>query len=661
MEKRKWLWKRKSSEKSPGESESSGSISSHSERYSDDQEALKASPNHNTQSPEFVSKAAVRKEEINDSVKILTEKLSAALVNVSAKEDLVKQHSKVAEEAVAGWEKAENEVAVLKQELEAAIQQNLALEDRVSHLDGALKECVRQLRQGREEQEQKIEEALLEKTREFESTKVELEGQLLQFQAQAVAAKSESLVSVDPDLHIKLESLEKENAALKLKLLSQSEELEISTLERDLSAEAAEIASKQHLDSIKKVAKLEAECRRLQAMTRKSSSVNDQKSLAASSIYVESLTDSQSDTGERLNALQNACEPSCTDSWALALITELDQFKNEKTLRKSITGSSLEIDIMDDFLEMERLAALPETETRTHCLESVVDANQLSYGENPLKAEFEAMKHRVAGLEEILEKIEAEKDELEKALTASQDSVEASQSQLNEVKMRLEELQKELTAVNESKELLEFQLIGIEVEARTMSAKVGSLNEEVEKERSLSAEMAVKCRELEDELTRKSQEIELQQTAISNGKPKIKQEDLDVAAGKLAECQKTIASLGRQLESLATLEDFLIDTANLPGFSRGGLMIPRAGELWKLHGNETFMPKSDSDLLKMPVVNADPSVNANDKKSPASSSSSTSTSSSALLSQVTSAKSRNGFGKLFSRSKSGIQLENQQA
>ena len=30
------------------------------------------------------------------------DKLSAALVNISAKEDLVKQHAKVAEEAVAG-------------------------------------------------------------------------------------------------------------------------------------------------------------------------------------------------------------------------------------------------------------------------------------------------------------------------------------------------------------------------------------------------------------------------------------------------------------------------------------------------------------------------------------------------------------------------------
>lgn len=40
MDPRSWLWKRKSPEKSPGETESSGSVSSHSERYSDDQVSL---------------------------------------------------------------------------------------------------------------------------------------------------------------------------------------------------------------------------------------------------------------------------------------------------------------------------------------------------------------------------------------------------------------------------------------------------------------------------------------------------------------------------------------------------------------------------------------------------------------------------------------------
>ncbi|XP_057490557.1 filament-like plant protein isoform X2 [Actinidia eriantha] len=593
------------------------------------QEALKASPNHNTQSPEVTSKTAVNGEEISDSVKILTEKLSAALVNVSAKEDLVKQHAKVAEEAVAGWEKAENDVAVLKQQFEAAIQQKLALEDRVSHLDGALKECVRQLRQGKEEQEQKIHEAVVEKTREWESTNVELQRQLFQFQTQLEAVKAENPTSIDPDLSIKLESLEKENSALKFELLSRSEELEIRTIERDLSAQAAETASKQHLESIKKVAKLEAECRRLHAVARKSSFANGQKSLSASSFYVETLTDCQSDSGERLNALE-------IDSQNMSRLVE-----SEKAIRNSITGSALEIDIMDDFLEMERLAALPEIETKSQCPELVSDANQVVNGENPLKAELEEMSHRVAELEDKLMKIEAEKGELEKALAAREDSFEASQDQLKQTEMRLEELRKELNAVNESKELFEFQLIGMEVEARTMASKVESLKVEVEKEHRLSAEMAVKCQELENELTKKSQEIELQQTAVSNGKPKINQEDLDVAAVKLADCQKTIASLGRQLQSLATLEDFLTDTANLPGLSGGGSMIPGAGDPWKLHSNETFLPKNSSSLV---IVNAE--------KSPPSSSSSVS------LNHVSSAKSRNGFGKLFSRSKNGIQVEN---
>lgn len=57
---------------------------------------------HHSQSPEVASKASTTDTEVNDSYKCLTEKLSAALVNVGAKEDLVKQHAKVAEEAVAG-------------------------------------------------------------------------------------------------------------------------------------------------------------------------------------------------------------------------------------------------------------------------------------------------------------------------------------------------------------------------------------------------------------------------------------------------------------------------------------------------------------------------------------------------------------------------------
>ncbi|XP_047333238.1 filament-like plant protein 1 [Impatiens glandulifera] len=130
--------------------------------------------------------------ETQSSEMILKEKLSAALENIKEKESLVNQHAKVAEEAITGWEKAEREAFVLK-------QRSSSLEDRVIQLDGALKECLRQLR---------------------EATRIDLKLEL-------------------------------------------QEELEIRTIERDLSMQEAETARKQHLESVKKVTELESECQRL--------------------------------------------------------------------------------------------------------------------------------------------------------------------------------------------------------------------------------------------------------------------------------------------------------------------------------------------------------------------------------------------------------------
>lgn len=54
------------------------------------------------QTPTVSLEVETENEDLKDSMRTLTEKLSAALANVSAKDDLVKQHVKVAEEAVAG-------------------------------------------------------------------------------------------------------------------------------------------------------------------------------------------------------------------------------------------------------------------------------------------------------------------------------------------------------------------------------------------------------------------------------------------------------------------------------------------------------------------------------------------------------------------------------
>ncbi|KAF3660601.1 hypothetical protein FXO37_13352 [Capsicum annuum] len=67
-----------------------------------EQDPLKKTPKNDNQSPEVTSKVVTIDNEAKESPKKLIEKLSAALVNVTAKEGLVKQHAKVAEEAVAG-------------------------------------------------------------------------------------------------------------------------------------------------------------------------------------------------------------------------------------------------------------------------------------------------------------------------------------------------------------------------------------------------------------------------------------------------------------------------------------------------------------------------------------------------------------------------------
>ncbi|KAI7740728.1 hypothetical protein M8C21_026822 [Ambrosia artemisiifolia] len=80
--------------------------------------------------------------------------LNEQLLEIVTQENFVKQHSKVAEGVVSGWEKAEAEAATLKSHLESVTLLKLTAKDRASHLDGALKECMRQITNLKEEHEQ---------------------------------------------------------------------------------------------------------------------------------------------------------------------------------------------------------------------------------------------------------------------------------------------------------------------------------------------------------------------------------------------------------------------------------------------------------------------------------------------------------------------------
>ncbi|XP_057532658.1 filament-like plant protein [Amaranthus tricolor] len=843
MVKRKWLWGKKSSERSSGESESSSSMSSHSDMFSNDQETLDGSPSM-IQSQEVDSEAVesvINREETDsredsprnpsdvqgidvlentslngnvckisvnentrglsdttlekrskdclpvenkslinveetqgvkdavqvnhdkdddDCLKLLTEKLSAALVTVNLKDDLVKQHSKVAEEAVAGWEKAENEAAVLKQQLEDEVQKRSTLEGRVSHLDEALRECVRQLRLAKDEQERKINQAVAEKTAELEIVKTRLEDQFVELQATIETSRMNT-----PDLNLqhKVDSLEKENIELRQEFQYLSEELEVRTIERDLSTKAAETASKQHLESIKKVARLEAECRKLKSLSRVSSSSDERKSNAAAASFADTLSDNPSDSCYVVSVSE--CDSrKINGSWASALMAELDQFKHEKMVAKTHHVPSTDINLMDDFLEMERLVALPDNGPQVQSVSCAECPEKAAHEvENRLRMELQSMLCRTSELEETIRKVEAEKTELsmtlaqarscleesqvqlietqmkldqferelqganegekfykslfvqyetetnlmlsqinflraevereqalsgeksarceelaselkkkeeemkiqqnallsdelkmkELALDETRDCLEKSEAQLQQAVVKVKELEKELQDVNEEKKILNAELESMREEVQKRSFQIESLTEQVQKEQALVAELSTKTKEMDYELERKTLELDAQIRANSNNELKIKQEDLAIAATKLADCQQTIASLGSQLKSLATLEDFLIDTASIPGFTQSTPLMARLNEEpWKLHSNGTYLSEKDYE----PLGNAQEDMiliaghNRQDTRgSPASSSSS---SSAFFLDYPGIEKNRNGFAHYFSLSRS---------
>ena len=91
-----------------------------------------------------------------------------------------------------------------------------------------------------------------------------------------------------------------------------------------------------------------------------------------------------------------------------------------------------------------------------------------------------------------------------------------------------------------------------------------------------------------------------------------------MAASRYAECQKTIASLGQQLKSLAALEDFLLDSDNPMELTSEVTQSPQnGGEQLKLHHSDMSLRKRDSE--------------------------------SPISSSITNEKSRNSFGKLVPR------------
>ncbi|KAK1391193.1 filament-like plant protein 4 [Heracleum sosnowskyi] len=377
MDRRSWPWKKKSSDKSATEKviatlESAGAPSDLAGSLGKPDNNKKPkyvqisveSYSHLTGLEDQMTSYDDKVKELEDEVEELNEKLSAANLEMVAKESLVKQHSKVAEEAVSGWEKAEAEALELKNHLESVTLLKLTAEERASHLDGALKECMRQIRNLTEEHEQTLHEVVVLKTKQCDMIKLELEaqidnlGQELRRSASDNAAisrtlqeRSNMLVKITEEktqaeaeierLKSNVDSCDREISSLKYELHIVAKELEIRNEEKNMSVRSAEVANKQHLEGVKKIAKLEAECQRLRGLVRKK--LPGPAALAQMKLEVESMG---RDSGESRLRRSPVKPPTSPHSPHMTTFTEFSH-ENVQKYQK-------EIELLTErYLEME--------------------------------------------------------------------------------------------------------------------------------------------------------------------------------------------------------------------------------------------------------------------------------------------------------------------
>ncbi|KAJ4917444.1 Filament-like plant protein 6 [Raphanus sativus] len=461
-------------------------------------------------------------EAYDEKVQIYAEQVETLNEQIATKEALVKQHSKVAEDAVAGWEKADAEALTLKNTLEYVTLSKLTAEDRATHLDGALKECMRQMWNLKKDHEVNLHDVSLAKTKQIEKLTMEFEKRISDYEHELLRSEADSdalsrtlqersnmLVMVSEDksradteietLKRNQETCEKEIKSLSYEVHVVSRELEIRNEEKNMCIRSAEVANKQHLEGVKKITKLEAECQRLRILVRKK--LPGPAALAQMKLEVENLggdtrpkrsprkasspcksprgySSSGSDFSvdnsqkkeneflkERLLAIEeetkmlkealakrnyelleswNLCAQSNTKLQSLEAqlqqnkqlssisvsedgnddsgscsgrsfsTTPSQQTKKEMATLQRVESVSSQVELMDDFLEMEKFACLPNQSTGNGSIDSKDSSNDQKSELVSVEANTDrgnlAVMELIARLSKVLESVSADAD-----------------------------------------------------------------------------------------------------------------------------------------------------------------------------------------------------------------------------------------------------------
>nr|XP_043628734.1 filament-like plant protein 4 [Erigeron canadensis] len=554
MDQKPWPWKKKSSQKS---------LDANNEAEHEATERL-----------QYDKEAALER-----TVKSLHEKVASLLHECNAKDNLIAEQTKTAEKTLEDRDKVVEEMALKTQELDAAVQQKLEANERVIHLNSALKDYRQQLSSLKEEQDQRVSEAVEEAKKAHkrleekftENTKklsvLTVENAQL---AKALLIKEELIEDVSHqmsqatmefnELISRLDSAEKENNILKYEFHVLERELEIRT-------RCADVANRQHQESMKRAVKLEAECKKLRLMVKKQMAGSNDKRMV---FMINRLCEVE----EENKILKENMHKK--DDEIRLLQEEFVQIKHDEITHvngvsgRSIIGDS-DMSLMDDFVEMEKLAIVCADATNLDSIGKEIvpvaqeDVNSPSnedsnWLQSVLKTILEQTHVSKRKFDEVLDEIKIalkcqhnsdpvsgyitwKSPETEKSIGSLKTELEG----LKESKITIEDQLENQKLINEE---LDHKLSVAQVQINEANQKVSALKVELEDRSHCCEELEATCLDLQLQLASVSdkdvtnvdvgKEVKLLQT----------ESELSAASAKLAECQETIFSIGRQLKAL---------------------------------------------------------------------------------------------------------------
>lgn len=502
----------------------------------------------------------------------------------TSKADMVKQHEKLLEEAVSGWENAQAEAATSKRELEAAIAEKVELKS-------TLNDCQIELQLAREEID-----------------KVKSEKSLLFTSYQDLLHSKRRTQDELRTMQMKLEIAEKDKSRLKYELHLLNKEIEIRSEEREHSLKAAEVSHMQYLENVRKIAQLQSECQRLRGLVGKkgrnisqpsrssltklcpsspdsSKILMDHDLLQLSASKLPTLKSPRHSHSHSRHSVDNASsvastvhldennedEMSCAESWASALLAELDDFKKAGKNDQSSDNFA----ILDEIVQLIHPGASRLNLEMGKLVQAKEEITHRRFQDNSTAPLLQFLQELFSLLNSILSHASSlhangfsdqeECDSMSNLSVYHVDHLRSIKRDNSSISSTLKETQV-VEDTEETKTQLQSRLRDCEMEIDKLHRQIDGLNKELESEQKQHRDLAARHQELQTDLQKLRDKKALMETNEAQDEhEKVKKEvEVEVvkANEKLVKCQQTIQILGTQLKALASPEEALSNMDN---------------------------------------------------------------------------------------------------